>query len=568
MARSSHLDLPRLALPRLRLPASETVLAAFLVALVAALVLAPIIAVVVGAMQDSSGVSMRWLTNVLSSTRVIGNTMLVGVATTALAVLIGGALALVLVRIDTPGRSVLEELVILPLYVTPLLTAIAWSWLGSPRGGLINLFGREVLGASQGLVNLHGPAGVVFVSALAYAPLPFLLIAAALRAMDPALEESARVHGAGAGGAFARVSLPLVLPAALGSAILVFVQAIGLFSVPAVLGMPSGFYVAGTEIYRLLNNYPPRVGQAAAWGLLLLAITAALVWLQGAILDRRSFVTVTGKAFRPRILPVGPMRYAFAACAWLYVTAAVMLPVLTLIWAALVNFLTVDLKLMAFDLRHFEYVLFTYPKTYIAAQNSILLGSATATIVCALGLGVSWIVVRTRIRGRGFLDQVSMMPLALPSIVLALGLLWTYVGLTLVPIYGTIIILLVAYVTHYLPFGVRAASGALRQLHPELEDAARIAGASLAKTLRFVVLPLTRPTLVATWTLLFVLAMQEVSASILLYTSRTTVLSVAVFDLWEAGNVNALAALSVLQLAVTFVALGFVLRARQRALAA
>jgi iron(III) transport system permease protein len=539
----------------------------FLVALVAALVLAPIIAVVVGAMQDSSGVSMRWLTNVLSSTRVIGNTMLVGVATTALAVLIGGALALVLVRIDTPGRSVLEELVILPLYVTPLLTAIAWSWLGSPRGGLINLFGREVLGASQGLVNLHGPAGVVFVSALAYAPLPFLLIAAALRAMDPALEESARVHGAGAGGAFARVSLPLVLPAALGSAILVFVQAIGLFSVPAVLGMPSGFYVAGTEIYRLLNNYPPRVGQAAAWGLLLLSITAALVWLQGAILERRSFVTVTGKAFRPRILPVGPIRYAFAAGAWLYVTAAVMLPVLTLTWAALVNFLTVDLKLMAFDLRHFEYVLFTYPKTYIAAQNSLLLGIATATIVCGLGLGVSWVVVRTRIRGRGFLDQVSMMPLALPSIVLALGLLWTYVGLTLVPIYGTIVILLVAYVTHYLPFGVRAASGALRQLHPELEDAARIAGASLVKTLRFVVLPLTRPTLVATWTLLFVLAMQEVSASILLYTSRTTVLSVAVFDLWEAGNVNALAALSVLQLAVTFVALAFVLRARQRALA-
>jgi iron(III) transport system permease protein len=539
----------------------------FLVALVAALVLAPIIAVVVGAMQDSSGVSMRWLTNVLSSTRVIGNTMLVGVATTALAVLIGGALALVLVRIDTPGRSVLEELVILPLYVTPLLTAIAWSWLGSPRGGLINLFGREVLGASQGLVNLHGPAGVVFVSALAYAPLPFLLIAAALRAMDPALEESARVHGAGAGGAFARVSLPLVLPAALGSAILVFVQAIGLFSVPAVLGMPSGFYVAGTEIYRLLNNYPPRVGQAAAWGLLLLSITAALVWLQGAILERRSFVTVTGKAFRPRILPVGPIRYAFAAGAWLYVTAAVMLPVLTLIWAALVNFLTVNLKLMAFDLRHFEYVLFTYPKTYTAAQNSLLLGIATATIVCGLGLGVSWVVVRTRIRGRGFLDQVSMMPLALPSIVLALGLLWTYVGLTLVPIYGTIVILLVAYVTHYLPFGVRAASGALRQLHPELEDAARIAGASLVKTLRFVVLPLTRPTLVATWTLLFVLAMQEVSASILLYTSRTTVLSVAVFDLWEAGNVNALAALSVLQLAVTFVALAFVLRARQRALA-
>jgi iron(III) transport system permease protein len=364
------------------------------------------------------------------------------------------------------------------------------------------------------------------------------------------------------------VTLPLVLPAALGSAMLVFVQAMGLFSVPAVLGMPSGFYVAGTEIYRLVNNYPPRFGQAAAWGLLLLAVTALLLWAQAALLERRSFVTVTGKAFRPRIVSVGRARHALAAFAWMYVAAAVILPVATLLWASLVNFLTVDPKLMAFDLRHFRYVLFTYPKTYLAAQNSLLLGVATATVVCLLGLGIGWVLVRTRSRARGFLDQVSMMPLALPSIVLALGLLWTYVGAKWLPIYGTIFILLIAYATHYLPFGVRAASGALRQLHPELEDAARVSGAGLFKTLRLVVLPLTAPSIAAAWTLLFILAIQEVSASILLYTSRTTVLSVAVFDLWEAGNVNALAAFSVMQLAVTFVALALVLRLRQREVAA
>lgn len=548
--------------------AAETVLTASLCLVVAALVLVPMLAVVLGATQDAGGITVRWLTNVLSSTRIIGNTLLVGVGTTVLAVMLGGALALILVRVDTPGRRALEQLVILPLYITPLLTAIAWSWLGSPRGGLINLFGREVLGIATSLVNLHGAGGIVFVSALAYAPLPFLLIAGALRAMDPALEDSARVHGASAAVAFARVTLPLALPAALGSAMLVFVQAMGLFSVPAVLGMPSGFYVVGTEIYRLLNNYPPRVGQAAAWGFLLLAVTAALIWIQAAILDRRSFVTITGKAFRSRLVAVGAARHWLAVFVWLYVVVAVILPVMTLIWAALVNFITVDLKLMAFDLRHFRYVLFTYPKTYLAAQNSLLLGVATATLVCAIGLGVGWVVVRTRSRARGFLDQVSMMPLALPSIVLALGLLWTYVGFAVLPIYGTIFILLVAYVTHYLPFGVRAASGALRQLHPELEDAARVSGAGLMTTLRLVVFPLTRPTLMAAWTLLFILAMQEVSASILLYSSRSTVLSVAVFDLWEAGNVNALAALSVMQLAVTFVALALVLRTRQREVAA
>src|SRR5262252_6913035 len=554
------------ATKRIRLSA-ETALTTGLCVVVGALVLAPMLAVALGATQETGGPSLRWLVNVVTSTRVIGNTLLVGFGTTALAVLIGCVLALVLVRIDTPGRGVLEQCVILPLYITPLLTAIAWSWLGSPRGGLINLIGRDLLGVDQ-LVNLHSAGGVVFVAALAYVPLPFLLIAGALRAMDPTLEDSARIHGASAASAFARITLPLVLPAALGSAMLVFVQAMGLFSVPAVLGMPTGFYVAGTEIYRLINNYPPRFGQAAAWGFLLLAVTALLVWAQAVLLQRRSFVTVTGKAFRPRIVSVGNARHALAAFAWAYVLAAVILPVATLLWASLVNFLTVDLKLMAFDLRHFRYVLFTYPKTYLAAQNSLLLGIATATVVCVLGLFIGWVLVRTRSRARGFLDQVSMMPLALPSIVLALGLLWTYVGASWLPIYGTIFILLIAYVTHYLPFGVRAASGALRQLHPQLEDAARVSGAGLFKTLRLVVLPLTRPTLAAAWTLLFILALQEVSASILLYTSRTTVLSVAVFDLWEAGNVNALAALSVLQLAVTFLALALVLRLRQREIAA
>jgi iron(III) transport system permease protein len=328
--------------------------------------------------------------------------------------------------------------------------------------------------------------------------------------------------------------------------------------------MPSGFYVAGTEIYRLLNKYPPRVGQAAAWGLLLLMTTAALVALQTTILSARSYTTVTGKAFRPRPFRVGPVRYLLAFFAWLYVGAAVVLPVLTLIWAALVNFITIDIKLMQFDARHFAYVLFQYPKTYLAFQNSVLLGIGTATLVCLIGLAVGWVLVRTRSPARGLLDQLSMMPLAIPSMVLALGLLWTYVGLKLLPIYGTIWILLIGYVTHYLPFGVRASSAALHQLHPELEDAARVGGAGWLATMRLIVLPLTRPTLLATWTLLFILSLQEVSSSILLYTSRSVVLSVAVFDLWEAGNVNALAALSVMQLSITFLMLLVLLRARHR----
>jgi iron(III) transport system permease protein len=435
------------------------------------LVVVPLFMVALGAIKDAGGVSASPFLTVLGSTRIIDNTVLVGMGTTLLAVAVGGVLALVLVRIETPGRDALARLVTLPLYITPLLTAIAWSWLGSPRGGLMNLVARQVLGLDS-IVNLHTPGGVIFVSALAYVPLPFLLIGAALRGMDPTLEESARVHGASMLASLRLVTLPLVLPATLGSLLLVLVQAMGLFSVPAVLGMPSGFYVAGTEIYRLLNNYPPRVGLAASWGLLLLVVTAGLIWLQSIILSRRSFVTVTGKAFRPRLLQVGAARYLFSAMGWTYVAAAVILPVATLLWAALVNFITIDPKLMAFDFRHFSYVLFQYPKTYLAMKNSLILGAATASCACALGLGIGWVVVRARSRLRFYLDQVSMFPLAMPSMVLALGLLWLYVNLKALPIYGTLGILLLAYVTHYLPFGVRAGAGALWQLHAELEDAA------------------------------------------------------------------------------------------------
>jgi iron(III) transport system permease protein len=541
---------------------AETTVTAALGIVVGVLVIVPLVMVVFGATREAGTFGLQSLLTVVGSTTIIANTLLMGVGATLCAVTIGAVLALILARIETPGRRLLSRLVTLPLYITPLLTAIAWSWLGSPRGGLINIFARDVFGIGS-LIDLLTPGGVVFVSALSYVPLPFLLISAALRGMDPSLEESARVHGASMLSSLRRVTLPLVLPAILGSGLLVFVQAMGLFSVPAVLGMPSGFQVAGTEIFRLLNNYPPRVSQAAAWGLLLLVATAGLVWLQSTVLRRRSYVTVTGKAFRPRMLDVGRTRWLLAALAWAYVLAAVILPVATLIWAALVRFITTDPRLMQFGFGHFRYVLFEYPKTYLALKNSLILGAASATCVCALGLAISWVVVRTRSVIRPWLDQISMFPLAMPSMVLALGLLWAYVGLKALPIYGTIWILLLAYVTHYLPFGVRAGSAALRQLHVELEDAARMTGASWSKTMRWIVLPLTRPTLIATWTLLFILAMQEVSSSILLYTSRTTVLAVAVFDLWEAGNVNALAALSVIQLAITFAALALLLRARE-----
>ncbi|MGH8326263.1 MAG: ABC transporter permease, partial [Steroidobacteraceae bacterium] len=314
-------------------------------------------------------------------------------------------------------------------------------------------------------------------------------------------------------------------------------------------------------IYQLLETYPPRIGEATAWGLLLLAIAAALTFGQSALLSRRSFVTITGKAFRPAPRSSRAPRLR-AGIGWLYVTLAAILPLAALLWAASVAFLTSRLRLMHFSGQHFAYILFHYPKTWLAVGNSIILGLLSATLVTLLGFAVSWITQRTRLRGRGLLDQLSMLPLSMPAMVFALGLLWVYVRVPL-PIYGTLGILLIAFVTQCLPYGVRATGAALRQQHPELEEAARVSGASWMATMRRVTLPLAGPALYATWLLLFLIDMQEVSSAILLYSSRSIVLPVAIFDLWQNGNPSDVAALGFIQLAVSFLIGALALSARQ-----
>jgi iron(III) transport system permease protein len=532
----------------------ETVLGWLISLAVAVLVLPPLGAVLLAGIGASGGFAP------LHRLDIVANTILLGVATTTCALLTGGALAVALAQ-GVPGRAMLERLVVMPLYLTPLLTAMGWNWLASPHSGVLNLLLHAAFGPAA-TVNAVSPAGVIAVSALATIPLPFLLISDALRGLDASLLEAARVHGAAPGMVFRRVILPLLLPAGLASSVLVFVQAIGMFSVPAVLGMPAGFHVATTEIFQLLESYPPRIGDATAWGLLLLAIAALLLIAQSALLARRSFVTITGKAFRPSVRPPRAP-WLRAGFAWVYIVLATVLPLLALLWAASSAFVTADPRQMHLTTQHFHNVLFAYPKTWIAAGNSILLGALTATVVCLLGLAVSWVVLRGRQKGRGLLDQLSMMPLSMPAMVFALGLLWVYVRVPL-PIYGTIGILLIAYVTHYLPFGVRATSAALRQLHPELEEAARVAGATWFATMRRVTVPLVQPSMLAAWALLFVLAMQEVSSSILLYSSRSVVLSVAMFDLWENGDPSDVAALGFVQLISSFIIVGLALRLRQR----
>lgn len=479
------------------------------------------------------------------------NTIAVGAASTAMAVAIGVTLAWVLVRTDVPFRRTLAQVAVVPFYLTPMLGAVGWSILGSPgETGLINKALLSLVGWAP--LDVYSPAGIVWVMGLYFAPFCYLFTAAALSSMDPSLEESAQLLGSSMLRTAREVSLPLVLPAILGSSLLIFVQAIGQFGVPAVLGMPHGFLVATTRIYEYTAGFSPNYAAASALGLALFAISALGVFLQGRLLGGRSFTTVTGRGFRPRAINTRGYRYLFLGIVLAYLLAAVVLPLGSILWAALLKFMVSDVSAAQYTLDNFHYVLVESPATRIAIWNSIILGVGGATLTLVLGAATAWVVKRGRLPGRGLLEYLTLAPLAIPGMIFSLGLLWAWIRFPLLPVYGTLWLLLICYVTLYLPYAFRSTSATLLQLDRSLEECAATCGATPGYVARTITLPLLSAGLWAAWTLLFISTVKELSASALLSNSKTIVLSVAVFELWNGSSFAKVAALAVTESVLIF----------------
>jgi iron(III) transport system permease protein len=398
---------------------------------------------------------------------------------------------------------------------------------------------------------------MIWIEGLHTAPLAFVLMSAAFRAMDPSLEEAAAASRASAWKTFRRITLPLLLPSVASVLLILFVRALEGFEVPAIIGVPGRIFVYASRIYLSLKLYPPNFGLAAAYGLVLLAISVV-----GLLLHRRAtrrierYATVTGKAYRPRRLDLGRFRYVALGGLGLYALLAIGLPFLVLLYASFVRVYSVPSleSLSELTLSNYAFIL-NDDLTRTAVFNSLLLGVGAATVVVALTAVIAWVTIRTRLPGRGVLDFLAFVPITIPGIVLGISLIWVYFTIP-VRIYGTLWILLVAYVTRYLPYGIRGASAALVQVHRELEEAAAAAGARWWPTFRRVLLPLLRPALVGTWIYIFIVSLRELGSSILLYSSESVVLAVRIFDLRDSGNYTTIAALSMFMivLLVTLVA--------------
>jgi len=516
------------------------------------LTVVPIVRLVVGSLSDADtgDFSLLNYTRVYSSAstwELLSNSLVFALGSCGVSFVIGTTLAWIIERTDTPLRRFFYTVAIVPIIVPGIVTTIAWLFLLSPQIGWINSMARAAFGLDGALFNVYTLPGMMWVEGLGASPLVFLLMSAALKSMDPSLEESASVSGANWFATLRKVTLPLMLPTIVSVMLIVFVRVLEGFEVPAVIGLPGRIQVLTSKIYVALAKSPKDEGTAGA-----LATLFILISIGGILLYRHltrsadRFATVSGKAYRPRQVQLGKLKYLTLGVLLAYTLVIIVLPMTIMLWMSFQPFITPPTVegLGRLTLRNYQRML-TFPNVVDATRNSLFLAVGAAVVATGFAAVVAWVTIRGRFRGRAVIDLLAFLPIAVPGIVMGAALVGIYVSFP-IPIYGTIWVLLVAYSTRFFPYGMRAASSSLLQLRRELEEAAEVSGASWLTRFRVIVLSLLRPGLLAGAIYILIVSIRELSSSALLASPKAPVLAVLILEFQEAGNYAAVAALSVL----------------------
>lgn len=478
------------------------------------------------------------------------NTLVLALGAGIFSVVLGVPLAWVAARTDMPFRRSLQALVALSYITPPYLTAIAYIILLGPDAGYFNRLLQAVTGAASGPIDIFSMGGVIFVIAMHVFPFTFFMTYAALRSVDASYEEAARLLGARRLGVLMRVDLPLVAPAITGGALLSAIDSMALFGPQAFLGLPAQITFLPTRIYGVIGAYPPRWAEASSLSLTLVLLTALGLLLQRGYLERRSHTTVGGRGLRLETLRLGSWRWPAIAFCGAVVFLSAIAPIAVLVIASFSRSWIAGLSPSNFTIEHFDEALFNNQIAVRGILNSFRLAAVAGICATVIGAAVAYIDLRTRARGRRLLDYLAILPLGLPGTVMAVGVLLAFIRPPFA-IYGTIWILLVAYIARFVPLAARSANATLRQIDPSLEEAARISGATRLGALWHILLPLVRPGLVVAFLLVFIPALSELSATILLYTGGTETIAVAIFRLNDLGQLEVVAALAVFVIAVT-----------------
>jgi iron(III) transport system permease protein len=482
-------------------------------------------------------------------------TLTIATSVSLICCLVAAPLGWLVARTDIPFARAIRILVMASFVTPPFLGAIAWEILAAPNSGLLNQLYRAATGQGPEAVlfDIYTMPGLIFVISCYTFPYVFVLVANALDRIPGDLEDASSMLGGSAWRTARRVTIPLALPALAAGALVAFLQALTLFGSPAILALPAGFHTMTTKIWSLFQ-FPPKPELAAAAALPLLLLTIVLLRGQAVVLGRRGYTVVGGKSGPPRRVRLGLLRWPALVLCLALLCLPVFLPYGALVNAAFSRIPSQPLTLATFTLHNFNFVFFELSSTRLAMQNTFLLGLMAATLGSLLALVIAYLTARAAIAGHRVLGFLATAPIAIPGIVLGVGLFLAYTRGPVV-LYGTLWILLLAYLTIELPAAYQQLQSAFKSLAPELEEASRVFGASRLRTLRDVTAPLLGPSLVATWCFIFVAVVRELSAAVILFTSQTKVLSVLIFDLKESGDMAAIAVLGLTMLVLTTIVL-------------
>ena len=485
------------------------------------------------------------------------NTLVMGAGTATLATIFAVPLAWACARTDMPLRGWIRLAVLAAFIMPPYLAAVGWILLAGPNSGWINRVWMAVTGDTTGIINVFTLGGLILIMACHLFFFIFVFTSTALELVSSEMEDAANILGAGIVKTAFKVTLPLVYPAILGGIIIVFLQSIALFGVPALIAIPARYPVVTTQLWQFFE-YPVRVEVAAAYALPLLAITMLLLWLQKRILARKGYTTVAGKGGERRIVRLGIWRWVMLAYALLVAALAVVMPFIVLVQAAFAKAWGRGFSLDNLTFGNFQFILFEHQGARSAIVNSVVYSSISAAGAIALALAIAYIVKRNLLRGGGVLAFLCMAPFVVPGIVLAIGFYAAYAAPPLA-LGGTALIIILAFLTRLLPIAYQNTAAGIASIHPEMEEAVRVLGGGRLTAIRKVVAPLLKRTLVGAWILVFIPACQELSTAIFLTGPHTRVISVLMLDFSEEGRLEQLSALGgiLLLITVVIVAVGF-----------
>ncbi len=487
------------------------------------------------------------------------NSLLLGLTTAGISVVIAVPMAWAVSRTDMPGKGLAWGLVFAAFVMPPYLGAIGWILLAGPNSGALNVLWRNLTGASGPLFSIYSFPGLSLVIALHSFPLVFIFVKSALDLVSSEMEDAANILGAGTWTAMRKVSLPLVWPAILGSFILVFLETIALFGTPAIIGIPARINVVTTQLWQFFE-YPVRVEVAAAYAMPLLLITIGLIAAQKLLLNRKGFVSQTGKGGERRPIALGPWRWVLFGWCALVGLLAVALPLLVLMQASFAKAWGRGFSLDNLTLRNYRLLLFEHEMALSAVWNTLWFSAAAATLAVLIALLVAYIVNRKLVPFGDALAFLAMAPFVIPGIVMAIGFYAAYAGPPLL-LYGTAALLILAFTARFLPIAYANSAAAIRALHPEMEEAARILGSSRLGTIRRVTAPLLKTALLGGWLIVFIVATRELSAAVFLVGPTTRTMAVLLYDLSEQGNFEVVAAYGGILLVITMVFVGIGMKA-------